>query len=286
MDMMRCVQIAAAVAIAWCAFGADQPKPLAIQNVALAQYEDGPNLPASSYFVPGEAIFMSFQVSGYRSLGDEEPIVRLGWRVEAQDPEGVPLIEPKIGKLETELAREDKDWMPKMRHTIEIPSYALSGTHQILLWVKDEIAQTEALKTVDFNVRGRSVEPSPTLVIRNLRFYRSEEDKEALEVAAYRPGDAIWIRFDITGFKLGEENRFEVGYGISVLRPNGQPTFTQPEAAAERDQSFYPRKFVPAAFSLNLPQDVDPGQYTVIITAQDKMGGQTYEARSVFTAEK
>ena len=120
--------------------------------------------------------------------------------------------------------------------------------------MKDEIAQAEVRKSVDFKVRGRDVEPSPTLVVRNLRFYRTEEDKKPLELAAYRPGDAVWIRFDMTGFKFGEKNRFDVGYGIQVLKPNGEATLTQPEAAVEQDKSFYPRKFVPAAFSLNLPR--------------------------------
>ncbi len=261
------------------------PKPLAILNVALGQYEDGPTVPVGYEYVPGETVFFSFQVSGYRTRGDEEPEVRLEWRLESKDPAGVSIVEPQTGKVVTTVSQKDKDWMPKIRETILVPPFAPSGTYRIDILVKDEIAQAEVRKSVDFKVRGRDVEPSPTLVVRNLRFYRTEEDKKPLELAAYRPGDAVWIRFDMTGFKFGEKNRFDVGYGIQVLKPNGEATLTQPEAAVEQDTSFYPRKFVPAAFSLNLPADVMKGQYTVIITAHDKVGNQTCEAKQTFTVE-
>src|SRR6478672_9470952 len=100
--------------------------PLSIENVALSQSEDGPPLPASSYFVPGETIFLSFQISGYRSAGEDEQSIRLNWRIEAKDPAGILLVEPQAGDIATGLAREDKKWMPKVRRTIHIPPFAPS----------------------------------------------------------------------------------------------------------------------------------------------------------------
>ena len=154
------------------------------------------------------------------------------------------------------------------------------------MWVKDEVAKAEAKRETTFTVRGRQVEPSKELVVRNLAFYRGDEDKDALEVAAYRPGDTVWIKFDITGYQFAEKNRFEVGYGITVLRPTGEPTLSQPEAAVERDETFYPRTVLPAMLSLNLPKDVQTGEFTVIVTVQDKVGNQKHEARRTFTVEK
>lgn len=268
------------------ACSAAAPKPLALQNVALAQYEDGPPLPPSSYFAPTETIFLSFQVSGYRSTGEDEQSIKLNWHVEAKDPAGVPLVEPESGKIAAGLAQEDKNWMPKVRLTILIPGFAPSGVYHLTLSLKDEIANAEVHQDVSFQVRGEDVDPSPSLVIRNCRFYRAEEDKHPLDLPAYRPGDTVWIRFVMVGYKLAEQNRFEVGYGVTVLRPNGEPTFQQPEAAVERDQTFYPRRFLPAALSLTLPRDVPLGPYTVIVTAADKVGEQKAEVRQTFTVER
>jgi hypothetical protein len=284
---MRCLPFAALALIPqYLTAAATPPKPLAIQNIALSQYEDGPSVPVSYDYVPGETIFFSFQVAGYKTQGDDEPQVRLDWRIDAKDPSGAPIVEPQTGKVATSLTQEDKEWMPKVRQTILVPPFAPSGTYRIDILVKDEIAQAEVRKRVEFKVRGRQVEPSPTLVIRNLRFYRTEADKQPLEVAAYRPGDTVWIRFDMTGYKFGEKNHYDVGYGIQVLKPNGETTLNQPDAAVETDESFYPRAYVPAAFSLNLPNDVMTGQYTVVITVRDQVGNQKYEARQTFAVEK
>jgi hypothetical protein len=268
------------------AFAAAPPKPLAIQNVALSQYEDGPGLPASSHFLPGETVCLSFQVSGYRATGEDEQSIKLAWSVEVKDPAGVPILEPQAGRIAAGLAQEDKNWMPKVRQSILVPPFAPSGVYRITMVVNDEVAKAEVRKEAEFQVRGRDVEPASELTLRNVHFYRGEEDKDPLTMAAYRPGDTVWVKFDIVGFKLGEQNRFEVGYGIAVLRSNGETMFQQPEAAVEHGQTFYPQRYVPAALSLNLTKDLHPGEYAVIVTAADKVGGQKTETRQTFRVEQ
>ena len=34
--------------------------------------------------------------------------------------------------------------------------------------------------------------------------------------AVYQPGDTLWAKFDITGYKFGENNRFSVDYGLAI----------------------------------------------------------------------
>lgn len=284
---MRYSSIAAIVLMAALSCAAqNKAVPLSIQNVEIAQYEDGPLVPSGSFFVPGETVFLSFQVAGYRPTGEDEQSVKLSWQVEATDPAGVPIIAPESGKVETGISQEDKNWHPKIRQTIQVPVFAPSGTYRISMKVHDEIANADATKEASFLVHGREVESSPVLVIRNFSFYRGEQDEHPLEVAAYRPGDTVWIRFDITGYKFGEGNSYEVGYGITVLRPTGETTFWQPEAAVDRNQSFYARRYVPAALSLNLPKDLAPGEYTVIVTAEDKTGSQHADSKRTFTVER
>jgi hypothetical protein len=106
-----------------------------------------------------------------------------------------------------------------------------------------------------------------------------------MESAAYRPGENVWARFDITGYKLGDGNSFEVQYGLTVIRPDGKPGFSQPEAATLKDKSFYPRRFTPAALSLTLPADIVKGDHTIVLTVRDKIGNQTTETRQKFSVE-
>ena len=82
----------AAIALAAVLACAAQNKtaPLSIQNVEIAQYEDGPLVPSGSYFVPGETVFLSFQVAGYRPAGEDEQSVKLNWQIEATNPPAPP----------------------------------------------------------------------------------------------------------------------------------------------------------------------------------------------------
>ncbi len=259
------------------------PKQLLIQHAALHQFEDGPDLAPDFRFAAGESVFLDFQIANYTRSEDDK--VSLTWNAQVQDASGVPVIVPQFGKVMTELTPEDKKWEPKVRLEIPIPPHALSGTYKVSVLVTDDLAKTTATRDFTFQVRGHEIAGATALEIRNVAFYRTEDAPKPLPVAAYGPGDTLWIRFDIEGFKLGEQNRYDVSYGVQVLRANGESMFSQPEAAAEHGQSFYPRRYVPAGLSLNLQKDIRPGQYTVLITAHDRVGEQTAESRQTFSIE-
>jgi hypothetical protein len=87
------------------------------------------------------------------------------------------------------------------------------------------------------------------------------------------------------GFKYGETNSIDVSYDVAVLAPSGKTIYTQPQAGADRSQSFYPKRYVPAVFSLATKPDTRPGEYTLLVTAHDGVGSQTAEARQSFTIE-
>ena len=98
-------------------------------------------------------------------------------------------------------------------------------------------------------------------------------------------GESLWARFDITGFKLAENNRVDVSYVFSVLSADGRVLYTQPEPAMEQSESFYPKRYVPAEFSLNLQRSVHPGEYTLAVQVKDAVGKQSYQAKYGFTVE-
>jgi hypothetical protein len=263
---------------------APQPAPLTIVNARLHQYDDGPTLPSSFAFAPGEPVFVSFQVAGFKTEGDDK-LLKIEYLIEVFDAAGTVVVEPKAGKLQSELAPQDKEWKPKVRWEFALPPLAGSGSFRVRVWAKDLLNLQEAVQTVPFAVRGREVQPSGTLVVRNFRFLRTEEDGPPLDAAAYRPGDAVWARFDIVGYKLAEKNRIHVEYDLSVLSPDGKTLFTQPNAAQETSPSFYPKKYIPGIVSLNLQRTIKPGEYTIVLALRDEIGKQTAGSRHVFHIE-
>src|SRR6202035_3337991 len=94
-------------------------------------------------------------------------------------------------EIVTEVAPQDKEWLPKIETEVQIPPLVASGTYKLLVKAEDVLASATAELAVPVQVRGRQLEPSATLVVRNFRFYRGEEDTQPAERAAYRGGDAV-----------------------------------------------------------------------------------------------
>ncbi len=258
-------------------------RQLTIIRAAIQDIEDGPAVPAGLVHVPGETLFFSFQVDGYRVSPEDK--VQISYQVDAFDSRGTRLVEAFSGKTDVTVSAEDKDWKPKVRRTIVVPPFADSGAYKIIASAKDEIGGTSATKELSFEVRGHAVEPSQTLVIRNVRFLRGEDDREPLAVAAYRSGDALWVKFDIVGYQFGSGNMVHVEYGIAIVAPSGKTVFSQPQAAVEEGGSFYPKRYVPGVMNLTIQPKTTPGEYQVVITARDLVGNHTCETRDSFRIE-
>ena len=261
---------------------------LAIQNASVHQFEDGPSVPVDQAFTPADTVFLSFEISGYQKKDKPNYAgahLSLSWTVDATDPAGTLIVPEASGKEDTDITSEDKHWLPKIRTTALIPQAAPTGTYHLKITVRDDLAKTEATADVPFHVRSRDVPPSDALVIRNLRFYAAEEDRKPLETAAYRAGETVWVKFDITGYKFAPGNQFQVSYGIDAILPSGKVGLSQADAATLTDKTFYPERYAPGEFSLPLPTNVPTGKHTIVITAHDKIGNQTADARAQFSVE-
>jgi hypothetical protein len=236
-----------------------------------------------SQFQPGETVFFSFQISGY----GESPVkqVRLSYKIEAFDPHGVPIVAPVESIFDATLHDEDKRWMPKLRAPVAIPSVAPPGTYKIVTRVTDDISHLTATAETTFEVAGHDLPASPELTIRNLTFHRTDEDSHPLPVAAYRPGDTVFARFDIAGFRYATGNTINVFYDVAVLNPAAKQIYAQEHAAEDRSFSFYPKPYVPGQMSLSLQKNMRPGEYTVVLTAHDEVGHQRAELRHAFVVE-
>ena len=261
---------------------------LAFERLALHQYEDGPLLPASHEFLPGETVWFSARIAGFESqIAGDNRNVKLSWQVRIMDPDGVPVEPPKSGRLDDSLRTQDKDWVPKFVVSFLLPSFIPGGNYHIPVTVKDELAGgSEISGDLEFHVRGENIEPSASFVIRDFRFLRNETDAEALKPpVVYRPGATLWARFEMAGYKFEANHKFSVDYGLAVLDADGKELFGQAEAAAESKESFYPQLRVPGALSLHLDPNVPVATYTLVVTVRDKVGGQTAEQRETFRVE-
>lgn len=277
------------VAILLLPAAAPAAQKLEIEKFALRQFEDGPALAPSHEFLPGETVFWSFRIRGYHviktqnDLGDEEDRVKIAWSVRAVDPKGVPIDKERAGRVETKLFEQDKDWTPRAADSFAIPPLAPGGIYHATVTVTDGAG--EATAELAFKVRGDTVQPSDTLMGQDVRFLRSQNDMEAMKHPSYHAGDTLWVRFDITGYRFGGKNRFDVEYGLKILRANGETMFNQPVAAKETAESFYPQHYVPGLLSLGLNKDLPKGTYTMVITMRDKIGNQTWEDREEFQVQ-
>ncbi|HKW96603.1 MAG TPA: hypothetical protein VJN43_02670 [Bryobacteraceae bacterium] len=276
---MRFLSLLLGFAILTCAATA----PLAIFKPSISDMEDGPAVPPTFTFVAGQFLFLSFEIGGYK-VSDEHKI-HLSTNVQAFDPKGIPLMEPAASTIDATLAEEDKNWKPKVRAQILLPPLAGSGNYKILVSVKDDLSGSAATEPLKFEVRGRDVPPSDTLIVRNFHFYRGENDRDPLPAAAYKAGDTLWARFDITGYKFGPGNSIDVDYGIAVLASDGRVLFKQEKSEEEKSASFYPKAYVPCTMNLSLQSTIRAGQYTIVVTPRDHIGNQTYEAKANFTIE-
>ncbi len=265
----------------WCA-------GLSVVTIQLHDYEDGPPIPAAQPFRASETVYLSFQISGFQPTEDDH--IQLSYQIVATDPAKRPLGPSKSGKIEAQLAPEDKkegkQWMPKVRFQIQLPVTPAAGVYNIQVHLDDKINGAKHTMDVPFHVEASGVAPSDTLKIQNFHFLRSESEKDRLpQGGAFRPGDAVWVRFDITGYKFGPNNRYEVKYGLALQDAAGKPLFSNPHAAQDTNESFYPRTFIPGEFSLNLDKNIQSGDYTLVIFLSDPIGNQSFESPHVFRVE-
>lgn len=257
--------------------------PLKVLVAAVTQMEDGSAVAGDFRFVPGETAFFSLSLDNYK-VGPGGR-VELDSELEALDAKGVPIGPSIKDQIKTTLQDEDKDWKPKVRAQFQVPTIARPGTYSVRYKVTDLLASQTVSGEAKFPVVGPNVEASDTLVIRDFGFYRSEEEQTPLAVAAYTPGDTVWARFNITGYKYGPENAIDVVYDVAVLNGDGKEIFAQKDAAVERSKADYPQPWVPGGINLRLQKNMRPGAYALAITARDAMGKQSITQKYDFRLE-
>jgi hypothetical protein len=267
--------------------GADDS--LAIIDAGVQSAEDAPFIQADYSFQPGEFVYTTFQIAGFKienGTAEEKPHkISLTYAATAQDANGVALCPPVTDKIEAELNAEDKNWTPRRRVSFLMPSLVAAGVFQIHIAVSDLVGKTETSKILPFRIGGAAIVSPGTLNVQDFRFYRRENDREPAEVPAFSAGDSVFVRFIMTGFKVGEKNGYHLSYELLVTRPDGKPFLNRPDAAELASESFYPAQYLPGEFTITTSRDSPKGTYLILLRVRDKVGNSSKELRFPFTIE-
>ncbi len=255
---------------------------LQIVQPIISQSEGGVADAPGTTHVPGEILFFTCRVANFTKSPEQK--VHLAYSVQPFDPKGVPLSEIYKNEIMDEVSPQDKDWLPRIATEVQIPPLVMSGNYKIVVKVEDVMGHTTTELAVPFQVRGHEVQPSDTLVVRNFRFFRNEEDTQPVAKAAYKPGTTIWVKFDMTGYKFGPGNKLDVSYIFRILSGD-KVLFTNPEAAGDQSESFYPKSYVTGEFSVPIQSNVKPGEYAIQVEVKDAIGNQNYQIKQPFTVE-
>jgi hypothetical protein len=261
---------------------------LTIIDAGVQQFEDAPFVSSDYRFLPGDYLYFTFQITGFSVKSEERNEIRkisLTYQVSAEDSNSNPLAPPVTGAIQAELNPEDKNWTPKRRASFLIPSFVAAGEFHVHAVVNDLAANSRASRDFPFLIGGTQIQPSPSLTVQNFRFLRREDAREPLQVPAYSPGDPVYARFDMAGYKLGTGHQYRLAYGLVVLRPDGKPFLQQPKAAELQAVGFYPAQFVPGTINLITSSDSERGEYIIVLTVRDLVSNQSYETKQAFSIE-
>jgi hypothetical protein len=257
-----------------------RPEHLTIVKAQFLDGQDGYPLPPNSSFYPGEQIYLAFHLAGFHVTEDEYQM-KLTYRIDFTGVKGAAFAASEGGEIAKEVYPQDENWIPIVRTAPRIPFHAEAGAYKIEMYARDEFRpQDEARQELTFEVLGKDIGDADKLTIRNFTFQQSEEGKP-IDMPSYRPGDTLWGSFFITGFELRENNSFEVDSRLQVVSSEGEVMFSfTPQN--ELGESFYPRRWLPGHFRVNLDKDIPKGEYVLVLSVKDKLGEQESLTRYPF----
>jgi hypothetical protein len=231
-----------------------------------------------SVFAPGDTVNVAFNLKGYSESDTYR--MKVSWKVSTTGPAKIPFAPGSEGLFDVELAPEDEEWEPLVRYQAQLPYHLPAGTYGIDVEAKDELSGATAEGHLDVHVAGAQVVQSDVLSVQNFTFSLTAGGTP-LQQAVYRPGATIFASFDITGYKLGEGNAYELSSHLDLLDAKGIRVYSF-NPASEKGASFYPQLSVPASFRFDLDPTIEPGVYTLVLTVTDVVGRQSLSSQQTF----
>jgi hypothetical protein len=231
-----------------------------------------------SVFAPGDTVNVAFNLKGYTE--SETYRMKVSWKITTNSPAKLPFAPGKDGRFDEELAPEDEEWEPLVRYQAQLPFHLPAGTYGIHVEAKDELSGATAEGDLDVHVAGVPVVQSEDLSVQNFTFSLTAGGTP-LRQAVFRPGATIYASFDITGYKLGEGNSYELASQLDLLDAEGSQAYSF-NPASEKGSNFYPRLAVPASLRFDLDPTIETGIYTLLLTVTDVVGQQSLSSEETF----
>ena len=100
---------------------------------------------------------------------------------------------------------------------------------------------------------------------------------------AYRPGDTLHMKCDITGYAKGPDGRPSLLLNVLVSDPNGLPMHRPWSDSFHAQQD--PGLPIHGAFNLTLPAFVSPGTYKITIWGRDYLNNHDFQVSPTFEVE-
>lgn len=260
---------------------------LRVAYTAYSRYEGGAPMPQPITFLPGDQVVFRAKVAGFRAaeVGYQEYRAKLSYEVSAVDFRGLVIGKTKKGEFDEPIHKEDKEWMPTLDYKFLIPAMAEYGAARIHLRIRDEVSQKETVFEESLQVNGKRLPALESVRVINFGFYRQQDDRSPLPSGVYRPGNTLWAKFDVAGFRIEDQNHFHAECDVQVRDGEGKVLFEQPAAISRDAKPEYPERYLPGTFSLEIRPGTASGQYAIAVIAHDRLSGQSNESVFPFTID-
>ncbi len=253
---------------------------LRVAYTSYSRYGGGAPMPQPITFLPGDQVVLRAKIAGFRTaeLSYQEYRVKLSYEVSAVDFRGLVIGKTKKGELDEPVHKEDKEWLPTLEYKFLIPPLAEYGAAHVRLRIRDEVSQKETAYEESILVNGKRLPALASVGVINFGFYRRQEDASALPSGVYRPGDTLWAKFDVAGFRIEADNHFHAECDVQVRDAEGKVLFAQPNAISRDAKPDYPERYLPGIFSLEIRPGTPKGQYAIAVISRDQLSGQSSES--------
>ncbi|MBI3679471.1 MAG: RDD family protein [Acidobacteria bacterium] len=129
---------------------------------------------------------------------------------------------------------------------------------------------------------GPSVAESGDLKLVNVDFLQSE-DGPSRPAAPYKPGEKVYMKYDVVGFGHGGDGRIELALSAVALDPDGRALHTP--WSKDLSQTIARGRPVNGSFSVGLPLFAPAGQYRIDLRVEDKVKNLRLQYAPAFQVE-
>ncbi len=253
---------------------------LRVAHTSYSRYDGGAAMPRPVTFLPGDQVVFRAKIAGFRlaETNFEEYRVSLAYEVSATDSRGITIGKLKTGEIKEPFNKEDQEWLPALQYTFLIPEMAEFGEARIRLHIRDEVSQQSTSFEETVRIDGKRLPDLESVSIIDFGFYRHREDRSPLPAGIYRGGDTLWAKFDVAGFKIGDQNHFHAECDVQVRDAAGKVLFEQLQAISKDARPEYPQRYLPGLFSLDIKPGTAKGEYAIAVIVHDRLANRSRES--------